>query len=163
MKSCLALLAHRTSRDVSRIKSAINDFGRFPSVSILLTSRSRELPHGLLWKKIEVPNLDAHSAYELFTKIFQREISESRSTHESILSVVDYHPLTISLLAHVAEVNDWSVEELSGRWDARRSRLLNAGHGKDYNLAESIELSLGSPCIRCWDLGLPKGKSRMPT
>jgi len=100
-----------SSRDVSRIKSAINEFGGFPSVSILLTSRSRELPHGLLWKKLEVPGLDAISAYELFTKIFQREISESRSTLESILSVVDYHPLTISLLAHVAEVNDWSIEE----------------------------------------------------
>jgi len=137
-----------SSRDVSRIKSAIDEFGGFPSVSIVLTSRSRELPRGLLWKKLEVPSLDAHPAYELFTKIFQRPISESRSTLESILSVVDYHPLTISLLAHVAEVNDWSIEELSERWNAQRSQLLNAGHGKDYNLAESIELSLGSPCIR---------------
>ena len=139
-----------SSCDVSRIKSAIDEFGGFPSVSILLTSRCRELPHGLLWKKLEVPSLDAHPAYELFAKIFQREISESRSTLESILSVVDYHPLTISLLAHVAEVNEWSIEELSERWVAQRSQLLNAGHGKDYNLAESIELSLRSPCIRLY-------------
>ena len=139
-----------SSHDISRIKGAIDEFGGFPSVSILLTSRSRELPHGLLWKKLEVPRLDAHPAYELFTMIFQREISESRSTLECILSVVDYHPLSISLLAHVAEVNDWSIEELSERWNAQRSQLLNAGHGKDYNLAESIELSLGSPCIRLY-------------
>ena len=137
-----------SSHDVSRIKGAIEEFGGFPSVSILLTSRSRELPHNLLWKKFEVPSLDADPAYELFTKIFQREISESRSTLESILSGVEYHPLTICLLAHVAEVNDWPIEELSKRWNAQRSRLLKAGHGKDHNLAESIELSLGSPCIR---------------
>jgi hypothetical protein len=61
--------------------------------------------------------------------------------------VVDYHPLTISLLARAAEVNDWSIAELSELWDAQRSQLLNAGHGKDDNLADSIALSLDSPCI----------------
>ena len=137
-------------RDVSRIKAAIDEFGALTPVSILLTSRSRELPRALCCEKVEVPNLDSHAAYKVFTKIYTRNVLSSRSTLESLLSTVGYHPLTITLLAHVAEVNEYSVDELDRLWNNHRTHLLNMGHGKDENLADSIEISLNSPCFHAY-------------
>jgi AAA+ ATPase superfamily predicted ATPase len=43
--------------DVSRIKQAIEEFGGVGTVSILLTSRSKDLPHGLRCILMDVPTL----------------------------------------------------------------------------------------------------------
>ena len=119
-------------------------------MSIMLTSRSRELPLGLRCAEFDVPTLDPRSACKAFTDIYQQEAERSRGVLEDILSAVGYHPLTITLLAHVAKVNQWSIEELYEHWKVRRIRLLSAGRGKDENLTESIELSLSSACVHAY-------------
>lgn len=138
------------AQDTSRIKAAIDEFGGFSTVSILLTSRSREVPHALRCEKVDIPNLDAEPAYDVFTEIYRRNVLSSRPILENLLSSVGYHPLSITLLAQAAEVNEWAIEELNRRWDARHTELLKFGQGKDENLAASIELSLGSPCIHTY-------------
>ena len=161
-----------TSRDASRIRGVIDELGGLPSVSILLTSRSRELPRGLGCTEFDVPTLDRRSACKAFTDIYQQEVPRSQGVLENILSGVGYHPLTITLLAHVAKVNKWSIEELHEHWKVRRIRLLSAGRGKDENLSESIELSLSSVRVHAYGddvrrvlgliaffpQGLPRGK-----
>ena len=165
------ILDTATSRDASRIRGAIDDLGGLPSVSILLTSRSRELPRGLRCAEFDVPTLDGRSACKAFMDIYQQEIPHSLGVLEGILSAVGHHPLTITLLAYVAKVNQWSIEELHEHWKVRRTRLLSAGRGKDENLTESIELSI-STCVHAYGgdvrrvlgiiaffpQGLPRGK-----
>jgi hypothetical protein len=143
-------LDSKASQDVSRIKHAMNEFGAFPSVSIILTSRSKDIPHGLRCAKVEVPTLDAIAACEVFAAVYGQDVSSSQGILKGILSAVEYHPLTITLLAHVAEVNGWTIPVLNRHWEVKRTQILNHGSGKDENLSDSIELSLGSPSIQSY-------------
>ena len=136
--------------DASRIKDAIDAFGALLSVSILITSRSRELPCALCCKEINVPNLDAEPSYEVFTRIYGQDAASSRPALHNILLTVGYHCLSITLLACAAKVNGWSIDELSQQWKDRHTELLNPGHGKNENLAESIKLSLDTPSIQVY-------------
>ncbi|KIJ64022.1 hypothetical protein HYDPIDRAFT_28916 [Hydnomerulius pinastri MD-312] len=135
------------TEEIPRIHRAITEFGDYPSVTILVTSRVRTLPHNLVYKLREVPPLDKGPAIEAFTKVYQQNISQSLSVLEQILDSVACHPLSINLLAHAGEENQWSIEELRVRWIARHTQLLCTGYGKDSNLAKSVELSLSSPSV----------------
>ena len=144
--------------DIGFINDAIQDFGGFPTVSILITSRRRDLPLGLPWKRFDVPALDAAAAYEVFTAIYDQKITNdnARATLQDILSTADHHPLTITLLAHAAQVNDWPIEVLSKRWEDQHTRILDTGAGKDFSLAKSIELSLKSPALESFGNDVPR-------
>ena len=141
----------KATEDIPRINRAIAEFGDYPSVTILITSRIRKLPHDLVYNLREVPPLDKGPAIESFTKVYRQNISQSLSILEQILDSVAYHPLSINLLANAGEENQWSVEELLAHWSIQHTRLLCTGYGKDDNLGKSVELSLSSPSVK--DLG----------
>ena len=144
--------------DSDRINDAIHDFGGFSTVSILITSRRRDLTPGLLWKRFDVPVLDAAAAYKVFITIYNQTITndKARATLQHILSTADHHPLTTTLLAHAAQVNSWSIEELSEYWEAQHTKILDTGAGKDLSLAKSIELSLKSPALGSFGDDIPR-------
>jgi tetratricopeptide (TPR) repeat protein len=141
----------KVTGEISRINRALTEFGNYPPVTILITSRIRKLPHDLVYKLREVPPLDKGPAVETFTKVYQQNISQSLSVLEQILDSVAYHPLSITLLAHAGEENQWSVKELLEHWGIQHTRLLCTGYGKDDDLGKSVELSLSSQSIK--DLG----------
>ena len=144
--------------DMGLINDAIHDFGGFPTVSILITSRRRDLPLRLRWKRFDVPVLDAAAAYKIFTVIYDQTTTNDNAsaTLQDILSKADHHPLTITLLAHAAQVNSWSIEELSKCWEDQHTRILDTGAGKDFSLAKSIELSLKSPALESFGTDIPR-------
>lgn len=147
-----SLLDSKNSGDASRIKSAIDELGGLPSVSILVTSRNRELPRGLMWTKLDVPSLDLSSAYKTFMAIYQSEEivfqgSRARPVLDRLLSEVGFHPLSITLLAYVAEINAWTIDDLDRRWHSLHTQLLSSGQGKQDNFTDSIQLSLSSPSV----------------
>lgn len=59
---------------------------------------------------------------------------------------MDFHALSIALLATTASRSIWDYKELAEGWDAHRAKVLRT----DYNesLAATIELSLASPMFR---------------
>jgi tetratricopeptide (TPR) repeat protein len=138
----------KATEEIPRINRAITEFGDYPSVTILITSRIRQLPHDFVYKLRGVPPLDKGPAIESFTKVYQQNISQSLSIIERILDSVAYHPLSINLLAHAGEENQWSVEELLAHWGIQHTRLISTGYGKDDNLGKSVELSLSSPSVK---------------
>jgi tetratricopeptide (TPR) repeat protein len=138
----------KATEEIPHINRAIAEFGDYPSVTILITSRVRKLPHDLVYNLHEVPPLDKGPAIETFTKVYRQNISRSLSLLEQILDSVAYHPLSINLLAHAGEENQWSVEELLAHWGVQHTRLLCTGYGKDDNLGKSVELSLSSPSVK---------------
>jgi tetratricopeptide (TPR) repeat protein len=138
----------KATEEIPRINRAIAEFGDYPSVTIVITSRIRKLPHDFVYNLREVPPLDKGPAIESFTKVYRQNISHSLSILEQILDAVAYHPLSINLLAHAGEENQWSMEELLAHWDIQHTQLLCTGYGKDDNLGKSVELSLSSPSVK---------------
>ena len=138
----------KATEEIPRINRAIAEFGDYPSVTILITSRIGNLPRDLVYNLREVLPLDKGPAIELFTKVYQQNILRSTSILEQILDSVAYHPLSINLLAHAGEENQWSVEELLAQWGIQHSQPHCTGYGKDDDLGKSVELSLSSPSIK---------------
>ena len=59
---------------------------------------------------------------------------------------LDFHALSIELLATTASHNVWDHERLAREWGTRRTQVLRTDHNE--SLAATIELSLASPTFR---------------
>jgi hypothetical protein len=67
-------------------------------------------------------------------------------TVNNLLQQLDFHALSISLLATTASHNMWGYDRLAKEWDARHTQVLRTDHNE--SLAATIELSLASPIFR---------------
>jgi tetratricopeptide (TPR) repeat protein len=65
---------------------------------------------------------------------------------DDLLRELDFHALSITLLATTASHNKWNFNRLKKEWETRRTQVLRTHfHG---SLAATIELSLASPTFR---------------
>ena len=65
---------------------------------------------------------------------------------DNLLQRLDFHALSITLLATTASDNAWDYGRLVKEWDANRAQALRTDHNE--SLAATIELSLTSPTFR---------------
>ncbi|KAG5350109.1 hypothetical protein C0989_012669 [Termitomyces sp. Mn162] len=128
--------------DAGQIADAIDGLGARSNVTILLTTRTTVLPPNMKWVRLRVPPLEESAACEAFQAYYP---SIETSILIKLLSAVDFHPLSINLLAQAAVQNEWSPQDLITAWDHQRATLLEAGNGKSQSLAVTIETSLNSP------------------
>jgi hypothetical protein len=137
------------SSALDEIPQAISDIADIPGIILILTSRSRRNAPNVLWITKDIPPLDINSALEAFYSIYRRA---SRSVSEDditdLLKELDFHPLSINLLANAAQQNDWSPAILLKRWKVQPSAVLDRGKGKLQSLSATMQLSLSSPSIR---------------
>lgn len=140
------------SPTVENIPSAIAEIASIPGVILILTSRSRRNAPDVAWVTKDVPPLDPSSAQAVFFRIYGgASRSHAEEKIKDLLEALEFHPLSISILANAAHQNSWSPAMLLKRWDDRRSKLLDRGKGKLQSLSFTMQLSLSSPSIQ--DLG----------
>jgi tetratricopeptide (TPR) repeat protein len=121
------------------IYSVVDELCQFKTICLCITSRITTVP--LRCERPEIPTLSMEAACDIFYGIY-RNVTRS-GTINNLLKRLDFHALSIKLLATTASHNGWDHNRLAKEWDAHRAQVLQT----DYNesLAATIELSLSSP------------------
>ena len=128
--------------NAQEIYDVVDELCRFETISVCITSRITDIPQHC--KRLVVPTLSIEAACDTFYSIYN---DGGRSdVVNDLLQRVDYHALSITLLATTASQNMWNYDELATEWDAHRAQVLRTDRNE--SLAATIELSLTSPTFQ---------------
>jgi len=128
--------------DARRIYAVVEELSRFDNIWLCITSRISTIPPDC--RRVDVPTLSVDAARDAFYGIYN---SNDRSDLVNpILEELDFHPLSITLLATVGDQNKWDMGRLAREWDRQRTSVLQTQHSN--SLVAAIELSLASPMFQ---------------
>ena len=128
--------------DAQEIYLTVEELSRFDNICICITSRVSTAPPD--YKHVNVPTLSIDAAHNTFYRLYD---NDGRSNLvNGILKQLDFHPLSITLLATVARQNQWDLSRLAREWEEQRTNILQTEHNT--SLAATIELSLASPLFQ---------------
>ena len=128
--------------DAQEIYAVVEELSRFGSICLCVTSRISVVPRRC--KRLIIPTLSAEAARVTFHRIYKQGQQSNRVG--DILERLDFHPLSITLLAAVARQNCWDTDRLIEEWERQGTAVLHTGH--HVSLAADIQLSLASPTFR---------------
>ena len=128
--------------NAQEIYGVVDELCQFKTVSLCVTSRITTIPRHC--NRLKIPTLTIESACDIFYGIYPQN-GQSNIVND-IVQRLEFHPLSITLLATTASYNAWDYNRLASEWDTHRAQVLRT----DYNesLAATIELSLSSPTFR---------------
>ena len=126
------------------IYPVVEELSRYKNICLCVTSRLRNVPP--CCKKPTIPTLSEEAACDIFYSIY--DDGHQSDIIRNLLKQLDYHALSITLLANTASSNMWDHKYLAKEWDTHHIQVLEGDYNQtDHNksLAATIELSLASP------------------
>ena len=127
------------------IYSVVDELCRFKNICLLITSRITTVPP--YCKHPNIPTLPMEAACDIFYGIYSNH--GKSDIISDLLHRLDFHALSITLLATTASRNTWGYDRLAKEWDVQRARVLQTVYNE--SLAATLELSLTSPTFRSLD------------
>ena len=128
--------------DAREIYAAVEELSQFETICLCITSRISTVPRHC--KHPAIPTLSMESACEIFYSIYDQ--GGRSDIINNLLSRLDFHALSITLLATTASHNMWDYDRLAEEWDVHRVQVLRTEYSE--SLAATIELSLASPTFQ---------------
>ena len=124
-------------KDTQDIHSTVKELCQSETTFVCITSRNRTVPTSC--ERPTVPTLSMEAARDIFYAIYKG--AERAKVIDDILRQLDFHALSIDLLATTGFRNEWDHDRLAKEWNTHRVGLLES-------LPATIKFSLKSPTFR---------------
>ena len=110
--------------DAQDIYDVVEELGCFSNIYLCITSHISTIPPN--YGTLDIPTLSVEAAHNTFYCIYKH--SRQSGSVNNILKQLDFHPLSITLLATVAHHNKWGPDQLIREWETRQTGVLQTEH-----------------------------------
>ena len=117
------------------IYAVVGELSQLSNICLCLTSRISTVPPDC--KCLDIPVLSTEAARNTFYHIY--DSAEPSGVVDDILERLDFHPLSITLLAAVARHNKWDTDRLRREWESQRTDVLHTQHDASLAATRSEE------------------------
>ena len=128
--------------DAQDIYAVVEELSCFENISLCITTRISTVP--LHCNRLVIPTLSMESACDVFYGTYEN--SGRSDIVRELIQQLDFHALSITLLATTAAHNMWDHNRLAKEWALHRAQVLRTDRNE--SLEATIELSLTSPTFR---------------
>ena len=128
--------------NIHEIYAAVEELSKLDGICVCITSRITLVP--VVCEDLHIPTLSMKTARDTFYSNYKD--CEVSNLIDNVLMDLDFHPLSITLLAAAAHQNDWDIDQLVQVWESQGTAMLHTHYNE--SLTASIELSLASPTFR---------------